>query len=166
MHAALLRHTRVSRATARKPTLNLPLIQDRFALRLVGYLDDVAGYIDNVMPAQAPFDYSAVVANLTGGALSVPPGTLMTPATPAINNEDIDSISTTGGRVSARWQATDQLRFDLMLGTQSAEMDSESGVTPDEYTVARTLDLFVSPARKKISISQDLRSPTTGTVFR
>jgi outer membrane receptor protein involved in Fe transport len=125
--------------------LNLPLVQDRFALRLVGYLDDVAGYIDNVTPAQAPFDYSAVVANLTGGAVAVPPGTLMTPATPAIDEEDIDSIDTAGGRVSARLQASDRLRFDLMFGTQSAEMNSESGVAPGGYDVARTLDLFASP---------------------
>ena len=125
--------------------VNLPLVEDRFALRVVGYRDDVAGYIDNVTPAQAPFDYSAVVANLTGGAISLPPGTLLTPATPAINEEDINSIDTTGGRVSARWQATDQLSFDLMVGAQDAEMHSESGVTTDGYEVERTLDLYASP---------------------
>jgi iron complex outermembrane recepter protein len=125
--------------------VNLPLVQDRFALRLVGYLGDVAGYIDNVTPAQAAFDYSAVVANLTGGALSVPPGTLLTPATAAIDNEDINSIDTAGGRVSARWQANDRLRLDLMLGTQNAEMNSESGVTSTHYEVTRTLDLYASP---------------------
>jgi iron complex outermembrane recepter protein len=125
--------------------VNLPLVQDRFALRLVGYLDDTAGYIDNVTPAQAPFDYSAAVANLTGGAVSLPAGTLLTPATAAINNKDINSIDTTGGRVSARWQASDRLRFDLMLGTQNAKMNSEAGVTAGKYEVARTLDLFASP---------------------
>lgn len=125
--------------------LNLPLVQDRFALRLVGYLDDIAGYIDNVAPAQAPFDYSALVGNLTGGALTVPPGTLMTAATPAINEKDINSIDTSGGRVSARLQATEQLRVDLVLGTQKSKMNSESGVTPGTYEVARTLDLYASP---------------------
>lgn len=126
-------------------TVNLPLVEDRFALRLVGYLDDIAGYVDNVVPAQAPFDYSSAVANLTGGAVVLPPGTLLTPATPAIDDEDINSIDTSGGRVSARWQASDRLTLDLMLGTQNAEMNSESGVSTDGYEVARTLDLYASP---------------------
>jgi len=126
-------------------TVNLPLVEDRLALRLVGYRDDVAGYIDNRMPALTPFDYSGVVANMTGGALSLPPGTLITPATPAINDKDINSIDTTGGRVSAAWQASDRLRFDLMLGTQKAEMNSESSLTPGTYEIARPLDLFASP---------------------
>ena len=125
-------------------TVNLPLVQDRFAVRLAGYLDDIAGYIDNATPARPPFDYSAVVGNLTGGAVNLPPGTLLTPASPAIDSEDINSIDTSGGRVSAAWQASDRLRFDLMLGTQSARMNSESNVTAgDGYEVARTLDFFV-----------------------
>lgn len=125
--------------------VNLPLVRDRFALRLVGYKDDIAGYIDNLTPALAPFDYSAVVGNLTAGALTVPAGTLLTPATAAIDNKDINSIDAAGGRVSARWQASERLHFDLMLGTQNTEMNSESGVTAGTYEVARTLDLFASP---------------------
>lgn len=124
--------------------VNLPLVRDRFALRLVGYLDDTAGYIDNLTPAQAPLDYSDVVGNLTGGALSVPAGTLVIPATRSIHNKDINSVDTSGGRLSASWQANDQLRFDLMLGTQKAKMNSEAGVTQG-YEVFRTLELFASP---------------------
>ena len=66
-------------------TINLPLVQDRFAIRLVGYKDDIAGYIDNLTPAQAPIDYSFLVGALTGGAVTVPDGTLLTPATAAID---------------------------------------------------------------------------------
>ncbi len=125
-------------------TVNLPLVEDRFALRLVGYKDDIAGYVDNVTPAQAPIDYSFMVGALSGGAVTVPDGTLLTPATEAIDRKDINSTDTTGGRLSAAWQVNDQLRFDLVLGTQDAEMHSESSVTPGTYEIDRPIDFFVA----------------------
>ena len=39
--------------------INLPIISDRLAARLVAYQDHIAGFLDNVVPAAAPFDYSA-----------------------------------------------------------------------------------------------------------
>jgi hypothetical protein len=63
--------------------VNIPLVQNRLALRVVGYKDDIAGYVDNVSPAQAAVDYS--------GALGLPDGTLVTPATPAFTHKDINS---------------------------------------------------------------------------
>lgn len=123
-------------------TVNLPLVQDRFALRLVGYKDEIAGYIDNVTPARAPIDYSFLVGALTGGAVTVPDGTLLTPATGAIDEEDINSTDTTGGRLSAAWQVNDRLRFDLLLGTQDSGMESESSVIPGTYRIRRAMDFF------------------------
>ena len=124
-------------------TLNLPLAQDRFAIRLVGYKDDIGGYIDNLTPAQAPIDYSFLVGALTGGAVTVPDGTLLTPATPAIDREDVNSTDISGGRLSAAWQVNDRLRFDFLIGTQNAEMNSESTVTPGTYRIARAMDSFI-----------------------
>ncbi|HEY5755992.1 MAG TPA: TonB-dependent receptor [Steroidobacter sp.] len=124
--------------------VNLPLVEDQFALRLVGYKDDIAGYIDNKTPAQAPADYSFYVGALTGGAVTVPPGTLMTPATGALNKKDINSTDTTGGRLSAAWQVNDRLRLDLVVGTQDAQMDGESSVTPNSYEIFRSSDYFVN----------------------
>ncbi|MFC4314268.1 TonB-dependent receptor [Steroidobacter flavus] len=124
--------------------VNLPLVEDQFALRLVGYKDDIAGYIDNKTPAQAPSDYSFYVGALTGGAVNVPPGTLMTPATGALNKKDINSTDTTGGRLSAAWQVNDRLRLDLMVATQDAEMDGESSVTPGSYEIVRSSDYFAN----------------------
>jgi outer membrane receptor protein involved in Fe transport len=122
--------------------VNLPLVNDKLALRLVGYKDDIAGYIDNVTPAQAPIDYSFMVGALTGGAVSVPPGTLLTPATGALDIKDINSTNVAGGRVSAVWQIDDRLRVDLVLGTQDAEMDGESSVSPGRYDIDRSSDFF------------------------
>lgn len=131
--------------------VNLPLVQDKFALRLVGYQDDIAGYIDNKTPARGPIDYSFMVGALTGGAVNVPAGTLLTPATGAIDRKDINSTDTTGGRLSATWQASDRLRFDLMLGTQDAQMDGESSITPNTHEIVRVSDFF-----REGSTSEDL----------
>ncbi|MBL8268888.1 TonB-dependent receptor, partial [Steroidobacter sp.] len=116
---------------------------DKFALRLVGYKDEIAGYIDNVTPAQPASDYSFLVGALTGGAVNVPNGTLLTPASGAINKKDINSTDTTGGRLSAAWQVNDRLRLDLVLGTQDSEMQAESSVNQGGYTINRPMDFFV-----------------------
>jgi iron complex outermembrane recepter protein len=48
--------------------VNLPIITDVLAARLVAYQDHIAGYIDNVVPAAAPLDVSSSV----GAALGTP----------------------------------------------------------------------------------------------
>ncbi len=40
-------------------TVNIPLITDQLALRVVAYQDDIAGYIDNKFAGQASVDYGA-----------------------------------------------------------------------------------------------------------
>src|SRR6185503_8219212 len=82
--------------------VNIPLVADRLALRLVGFSAEDAGYIDNVLRASpgvrsgdpritsAPFDNSNQV------------------------EEDINSRTTTGGRAALRWDITDDV--DLTLG--------------------------------------------------
>jgi outer membrane receptor protein involved in Fe transport len=116
--------------------VNLPLVQDRLALRLVGYKDDIAGYIDNVSPAQASTDFSA--------AVGAPDGTLVTPATPAFTRRDINSENTWGGRAALRWNATDRLRLDLSYAAQDVRLESQPNATPSigEYETQRPLDQF------------------------
>lgn len=116
--------------------LNVPLVQDRLALRLVGYKDDIAGYLDNVSPAVPSTDY--------GSALELPDGTLVTPATPAFTRKDVNSESTWGGRVALGWEATDRLRFDLSYTAQDVELEGQPIATPSvgEYEQQRPLDQF------------------------
>ena len=118
--------------------VNIPLVQDKLALRLVGYKDDIAGYLDNVSPAQAAVDYSA--------ALGLPDGTLVTPATPAFTRKDINAEDTWGGRAALSWHATDNLRLDLNYATQDVRLDSQPTATPaiGEYEQQRPLDQFTS----------------------
>lgn len=117
-------------------TINIPLVTDRLALRLVGYKDDVAGYIDNVSPARESIDYSA--------DFELPERTLIRPATPAFTRKDIDSEDTWGARAALRWQPTDQLRFDVTFATQDVRTGAQPQVEPvaGRYAQQRALDLF------------------------
>jgi iron complex outermembrane recepter protein len=119
--------------------LNIPLVPNRLALRVVGYKDDIAGYLDNVAPAQTAVDYSA--------AAELPDGTLVTPAIPAFTRRDINSEDTWGARTSLSWHATDELRFDLSYTTQDVRLNSEPHAMPTsggDYTQTRPLDAFES----------------------
>ena len=72
--------------------VNLPLANDRLALRLVGFTAEDAGYIDNVL-ADSPggtFDNADVV------------------------EKDVNSIQTTGGRAALRFDISENV--DLTLG--------------------------------------------------
>lgn len=62
--------------------VNIPLAEDKFAVRLVGFTATDGGFIDNVFgvsPQQGGFDNANVVA------------------------DDINDVDTVGGRVSAKW---------------------------------------------------------------
>ncbi|MGH8250721.1 MAG: TonB-dependent receptor [Steroidobacteraceae bacterium] len=116
--------------------VNLPLLEDRFALRLVGYQHDVAGYIDNRFTGQPAIDFSA--------ALGTPPGTLVIPAVPAFVRRDVNHEDTEGARAAATWQATERLRFELGYLTQDSKLESEPQVTPSvgAYAQSRAMDVY------------------------
>jgi iron complex outermembrane recepter protein len=117
-------------------TVNFPIVQDRLALRLVGYKDEIAGYIDNEVAAQPSVDYSA--------AFGAPDGTLVTPAVNAFTRKDINSEDTWGMRAALQWRATDQLKFDLSHIVQDVTLNSEPHASPSvgEYAQNRALDVF------------------------
>lgn len=116
--------------------VNIPLVHDKLALRFVGYQDEIAGYVDNVAPAQDAVDYSDV--------LGLPAGSLVTPAIAAFTRKDINAEKTWGGRAALSWHVTDRLRFDLTYTTQDTKLDSEPHTTPSvgEYQTSRALDAF------------------------
>jgi iron complex outermembrane recepter protein len=117
-------------------TVNIPLVQDRLALRLVAYKDDIAGYIDNISPARDPIDYSA--------NLGLPDGTLVTPGIPAITRKDINSEDTWGVRAALTWQVSDRLKVDLTHATQDVQLNSEPFAVPaaGDYEQDRAMDFF------------------------
>jgi len=116
--------------------LNLPLIADRLAARVVAYGDSIGGYIDNVFPGQEAVDYS--------DAYELPPGTLVTPAIAAFERNDIDTEETWGVRAALRWMASEQLTIDLTHVIQDVQLDSEPFVEPGQgdFNQRRGLDVF------------------------
>lgn len=117
-------------------TVNIPLLQDRLALRVVAYQDDIAGYIDNVAPARDAIDY--------GANFGLPDGLLVIPATPAINRKDINSENTWGVRAALTWQASERMKVDLTHATQDVQLDSEPFTVPSagDYAQDRPMDFY------------------------
>jgi iron complex outermembrane receptor protein len=126
-------------------TLNLPLVAEKFAVRLVAYRDDIAGFVDNQFAGQAAIDYSPLGELLLGlPPGSLPAGTLLIPEIPAFATRDVNSEDTWGARLAARWKVSEALSFDLSLARQEVTMDSEPFVTPGagEYVQERLADVF------------------------
>lgn len=83
--------------------VNLPVVQDKFALRLVGYRERVAGFIDNYSPV-----YTSVPGVTTVGPLQ---------------NRDTGEQTITGGRLAAQWRPIDDLTVDSTFYYQKRAED-------------------------------------------
>jgi outer membrane receptor protein involved in Fe transport len=86
--------------------VNIPLAEDRVALRLVGFAAEDAGYIDNVLsPSQGgTFDNADFV------------------------DEDINKVETTGGRAALRFDFTERVNATLGVVFQDVSADGHSDV--------------------------------------
>ncbi len=124
--------------------LNLPLIEDRLALRVVGYDYQLTGFVDNHFPGNPEFDLSAIFGFVFVGA-PFPPGTIVTPGVPASTAEDINAEDTSGGRVSLLWRPSEQLDVQLTYVTQDSRMGPGSpdiDSTIGDYANSHGIDHF------------------------
>jgi iron complex outermembrane receptor protein len=89
--------------------VNVPLVADKLALRLVGFTSEDAGYIDNVLSPSlgGTYDNADVV------------------------DEDVNRIKTKGGRASLRWDATDDVNLTLNALFQDVRADGHGDVSLD-----------------------------------
>ena len=102
--------------------LNVPLAEDRIALRIVGFAAEDAGYIDNVLTDSrgGTFDNSDVV------------------------DEDVNTVDTVGGRAALRFDIAESVNATLSGIYQDISADGHSDVTPaqtDGYGYANVGDL-------------------------
>ncbi len=88
--------------------VNIPLVTDKLAVRVVGYRYDDSGYLRNI----AGID-PATIALADSRGFDVR----------GYVRDDIGRIRSTGGRFAALWQATDKLDLSLNLLTQKIEMN-------------------------------------------
>ncbi len=80
--------------------LNIPLIEDRLAVRLVAFAAEDAGYIDNV-PGVTPYGGSKTNADVAG--------------------KDVNDIDWYGGRISAKWFINDKWAITGIYNNQNLE---------------------------------------------
>ena len=90
--------------------INLPLIEDKFAIRLVGFTATDGGYIDNVLgvsPMRGTRDNANVVA------------------------DDVNFVDHIGGRISAKWFVNDEWSVTASTMFQSSEANSHNDYDPN-----------------------------------
>lgn len=104
--------------------INLPLMQDKLALRAVAYRFDTSGYIRNVA------ETSKAQALIATGAT-------------ARNRSDIGATLTEGFRGSLLWKVTDAFEIELMHASQDTEVEGRPDV--DLTLGAYEQDRFTTP---------------------
>jgi outer membrane receptor protein involved in Fe transport len=100
--------------------LNLPLIDDKLAMRLVAYYDKRGGYIDNVYSTFTRKPTDLAFALLTGGVV---PDDSVVINNGAIAKENINEVEYNGARASFKLQIADD--WDALLAVAYQRIDGE-----------------------------------------
>lgn len=107
--------------------LNIPLVEDRAAIRLVGFSAKEAGYVDNVL-------------GLAPVGEVYPQGRVGTFDNSEFVAEDVNSATITGGRAMLRWLPTDTWTVDVGAIYQRREEDGFGDTDlAENYLNAETL---------------------------
>lgn len=109
-------------SSAVEGVLNLPLIEGKFAVRGVVYNEVRGGYVDNVSSTFTRRGTDQFIVNYFGGV--VPPGSPVI-SNDALTEQNFNSVSYKGLRVSALYQVNDD--WDILL-TQSNQAMRADGV--------------------------------------
>jgi len=99
--------------------VNIPLIKDRLAIRLVGFGAKDAGFIDNVLsntPGRIDWDTGEVVPGNKTNAAYV--------------GKDLNSTDWAGGRISARWLMTDSWALTGIYNYSKSEVKGYNDYDP------------------------------------
>jgi len=98
--------------------VNVPLVKDKLALRLVGFHAEEAGFIDNILAPGLPGPFGP-----TSGAPY---------DNSAVAEDDINSSDTSGGRVALRWTPNETWTIDAQAIYQKLNVDGLSDVDLSE----------------------------------
>ena len=99
--------------------VNLPLIEDTLALRIVGFTAEEGGFIDNVR-GQTPISESGYNSGSING----------TQFNDSAVEENWNSYSMSGGRIAAKWFMNDNWNATVMANFQSMDSDAENTYDP------------------------------------
>lgn len=100
--------------------LNMPLVENKLAIRLVGFAAEDAGYVDNIF-GHTPDTYtgSNIPFRPVTGIPAAESGTL---DNAAIVEDDWNGVEYTGGRISALWNINDSWSATVMLLHQESKV--------------------------------------------
>lgn len=99
--------------------VNIPLIKDKLAIRLVGFGAKDAGFIDNVLsntPGRIDWDTGEIVPGSKTNA--------------AYAGKDLNSADWVGGRISARWFMTDSWSLTGIYNYSNSEVNGYNDFDP------------------------------------
>lgn len=103
--------------------VNIPVVEDTFALRAVGYRYDESGFYRNVASA----DPGAVARATNYGLADYVNG---------FTQNDVGQIISTGGRLAGLWKPTDKLNLSFNFLTQKIEQDGNPVASVGKYEQA------------------------------
>ena len=95
--------------------VNIPMANNKLALRLVGFYAEEPGYVDNVLT-----DSPGGVATRDDGSVFFPGGTF---DNAAFVEDDINDTTVVGGRATLRWAPSDNWTVDLGAIYQKTDAD-------------------------------------------
>ena len=107
--------------------LNLPLVEDTLALRLVGFSDHDGGFIDNVY-GHTP-DTPAIPWEAPGGATSYPAG-FGTLDNAHVTEKNINDADIKGARIILSWDINENWNTSFTALTQDTEAGSNNNFDP------------------------------------
>lgn len=113
-----------------KGMVNIPLVEDVFAIRAVAYHDFLGGYIDNGVLFKGPEDNSCYVRGDSIGRTE--PEVILDPACQDGNADfrNINEHERTGGRVFAQWDISDDATLLLQTFFQEMSSDGRNAANP------------------------------------
>lgn len=104
--------------------VNVPVVQDKFALRAIGYRYDESGFYRNTVgldPATIAWAQTYGLGDYVRGHVQ----------------DDVGRMRSTGGRLAALWQATDKLSLSMNFLTQTIEQDGNPLATSGQFEQRR-----------------------------
>jgi iron complex outermembrane receptor protein len=108
--------------------VNIPIVEDTFAIRLAGYNSTDGGFIDNVLATtQLPLSNPALLNE--DGTQKIVPSSRQEVSNSTFAQDDYNEAAHRGMRLSALWQINDD--WDVLLQHTSQQLDTEGSFEYD-----------------------------------